>query len=95
MSQTLFFTPRQSVNKAYLKEKISRTDIEKFKKNVQVLFSKINEKESEENVKNNLSDFLKDTYYKGLYEVNTKDKTDLVIHTDKTAKSPVGVLLEF
>jgi len=32
--------PKQSLNKAYLKEKISRSDIELFKKNLAVLLDK-------------------------------------------------------
>ena len=40
-------TPKQSLNKAYLKEKVGRLDIEIFKKNFYLLLSKINEQESE------------------------------------------------
>ena len=49
---------------------------------------------SEENVKNHLRDFLNDTYYKGRHLLNTKGKTDLVLHEDNTAKSKVSVLFE-
>ena len=45
-------------------------------------------------MKNVISDFLKDTWYKDLHEINTKDRNDLVIHTGKTTKEPVGVILE-
>ena len=38
--------------------------------------------------------FWKDTYYKDHYQINTKARTDLVIHNGKTAKSSVGILLE-
>lgn len=86
--------PKKSLNKAYLKEKVSRTHIELFKKNLTTLLSKINEDESEEHLKNVISDFLKDTWYKELHEINTKDRKDLVIHTGKTTKEPVGVILE-
>jgi len=37
---------------------------------------------------------LKDTWYKANNEINTKYKTDLVIHTGKTSKDAVGVILE-
>ena len=87
-------TPKQSLNKAYLKEKISRFDVELFKKNLAVLLQKINEHESEEHHKNLISDFLKDTWYKEQHEINTKGREDLVIHTGKTSKDPVGVILE-
>ena len=87
-------SPKQSLNKAYLKEKISRSDIELFKMNLALLLSKINEHESEEHHKNLISDFLKDTWYKDFHEINTRGREDLVIHTGKTSKDPVGVLLE-
>lgn len=86
--------PKKSLNKAYLKEKVSRTNIELFKKNLTALLARINEEESEEHLKNVISDFLKDTWYKELHEINTKDRKDLVIHTGKTTKESVGVILE-
>lgn len=86
--------PKKSLNKAYLKEKVSRASIELFKKNLSTLVGKINQEESEEHLKNVISDFLKDTWYKDLHEINTKDRKDLVIHTGKTTKESVGVILE-
>jgi adenine-specific DNA-methyltransferase len=86
--------PVKALNKAYLKEKVSRNHIELFKKNLQQLLTRINEQESEEHLKNVISDFLKDTYYKEQFEINTKHRNDLVIHTGKTTKEPVGVILE-
>lgn len=88
------YNPKQSLNKAYLKEKVSRESIELFKKNLSSLIVKIDEKESEEHLKNVISEFLKDTWYKETNEINTKDRKDLVIHTGKTTKDPVGVILE-
>lgn len=88
------FNPKQSLNKAYLKEKVSRENIELFKRNLSTLLGKINENESEEHLKNVISDFLKDTWYKETNEINTKDRKDLVIHTGKTTKEPVGIILE-
>lgn len=86
--------PIKALNKAYLKEKVSRIHIELFKKNLQQLLSRINEQESEEHLKNVIADFLKDTWYKDQFEINTKDRNDLVIHTGKKTKEPVGVILE-
>ncbi len=86
--------PIKALNKAYLKEKVSRNHIELFKKNLQQLLSRINEQESEEHLKNVIADFLKDTWYKDQFEINTKDRNDLVIHTGKTTKEAVGVILE-
>jgi len=56
-------SPKQSLNKAYLKEKVTRSNIELFKKNLIEFINGINEKESEEYVKNLVTKFLYDTYY--------------------------------
>ncbi len=92
--QITLLQPVKSLNKAYLKEKVSRNNIELFKRNLQLLLSRINEQESEEHLKNVLADFLKDTWYKEQFEINTKGRNDLVIHTGKTTKEPTGVILE-
>jgi len=87
-------TPKQSLNKAFLKQPVNRDDISLFKANLQILLGKINDKESEEHHKNFIRDFLKDTFYKSDYEINTKGRQDLVIHIGKDASEKVGVILE-
>ena len=87
-------TPRKSINKAFLKVKPNRTQIETFKKNIVHLFEQINESESEEFHKNIISEFLKGTYYSPNHYINTKGRADLVIHTGKDTATPVGVLFE-
>ncbi|HAN77072.1 MAG TPA: hypothetical protein DCQ31_04480, partial [Bacteroidales bacterium] len=56
--------------------------------------SRIKDSESEEHNKNIVSDFLKDTYYKTNYEINTAGRKDLVIHIGKTSSDPVAVIIE-
>jgi hypothetical protein len=87
-------TPRKALNKAYLKQKVNREQLEKFKKNFLQMLNHTNKEESEEYHKNLLSTFLNDTWYKGLHFINTKERTDLVIHQDKTADSKPAVLIE-
>ena len=86
-------SPRKSLNKAYLKVKPSRSEIELFKANLIKLLDGLDETESEEHVKNDLSDFLKNTFYQKFY-INTKGRNDLVIHNGPDAKSFAGVLIE-
>jgi adenine-specific DNA-methyltransferase len=86
--------PRKSLNKAYLKVKPARQDIETFKKNLLALVDGIDEKESEEWHKNQVSDFLKNTYFSPGYYINTKGRNDLVIHNGATQRASVGVILE-
>jgi adenine-specific DNA-methyltransferase len=87
-------TPRKALNKAFLKVKPNRADIEVYKANLLNLLDHINDKESEEFHKNLLSDFLKDTYYKQVYFINTKGRNDLVVHNAAQATSSVGIILE-
>jgi adenine-specific DNA-methyltransferase len=84
---------KKSINKSYLKVKPFREDFENFKSQLAKLLSLINEKESEEHNKNFIRDFLKNTFY-SQKEVNTKGKTDLAIHLDKTSSAKVGVIIE-
>ncbi|GAB2564464.1 type IIG restriction enzyme/methyltransferase [Spirosoma aerophilum] len=86
--------PRKALNKAYLKVKPNRTDIEAFKENLITLLDHINDAESEEFHKNLVSRFLHDTYYGTNHFINTKGRNDLVIHNGKDAKSSVGLILE-
>ncbi len=85
---------RKSINKAFLKVKPNRTHIEVFKNNILNLYNQINESESEEYHKNIISKFLSDTYFSPDHYINTKGRTDLVIHNGKDASSSVGVLVE-
>jgi adenine-specific DNA-methyltransferase len=95
MSEPLkILKPRKALNKAFLKVKPNRKDIESFKNNLIKLLDNVDEIEREENQKTHLRDFLRDTYYKDRNQINTKDTKDLVIHHGKTNKSDVGVIIE-
>lgn len=86
--------PRKALNKAFLKVKPNRTEIESFKTNLSQLLDRINDNESEEFHKNLVSDFLKDTYYKQNHFINTKGRNDLVIHNTNSTSGAVGVIIE-
>jgi hypothetical protein len=86
--------PRKALNKAFLKVKPNRTEIEGFKTNLIQLLDRTNDTESEEFHKNLVIDFLKKTYYDPNHFVNTKGRNDLVIHNGNNAKSSVGVIIE-
>ncbi|TFF33426.1 DUF7149 domain-containing protein, partial [Mucilaginibacter psychrotolerans] len=85
---------KASLNKAYRLISPRRVDLDLFKKNLQLMLGLINEKESEENVKIHLMDFMKNTFYNPDYLIATKGKTDFVIHLGKEAATPSGVLFE-
>lgn len=86
--------PRKSLNSAFRKVKPERRQIEEFKKNLLQLLDSCNNIESEEHHKNLVIDFLKKTYYDPDHFVNTKGRTDLVIHNGDKGASSVGVIVE-
>ena len=86
--------PRQTLNPAFRRQRPGRKEIDLFKQNLLTLLSKIDEIEREENQKNHVRDFLRDTYYKTNNEINTKGSQDLVIHTGKTNHTSVGIIIE-
>lgn len=86
--------PRKALNKAFLKVKPNRTEIEGFKTNLIQLLDRTNDTESEEFHKNLVIDFLKKTYYDPNHFINTKGRNDLVIHNGNNAISSVGVIIE-
>ncbi len=92
--EIVILKPRTALNKAFLKVKPNRTEIECFKTNLIQLLDRINDSESEEFHKNLVSDFLKKTYYDPNYFINTKGRNDLVIHNTNTAAGTVGVIIE-
>jgi hypothetical protein len=79
---TTLLKPRKALNKALLKVKPKRSDIEAFKANLISLLDSMNDHESEEFHKNLVADFLSDTYYKNRHFINTKGRNDQVTHND-------------
>jgi hypothetical protein len=85
---------KQALNPAFLKQKPERKEIDLFKKEFIDLLNRINLKESEEYHKNLIKDFLNSIYYKDKHYINTRGRTDLVIHNNNDSASSVGVLIE-
>lgn len=84
----------QVINKAYLRTKQDKTEINIFKSNLYRLLSSIDENETEEYHKNLIIEFLRQTYYKKDYFINTKGHNDLVIHNESKPSSSVGIIIE-
>jgi hypothetical protein len=87
---------KEALNKAFVKVRPERAAIETFKTNFIRLLDtiKANPAETEEFLKNLVSDFLKKTWYGESYFINTKGRMDMVIHNGKDTKTPVGVIIE-
>jgi len=92
----LTHTISKSLHPAYRVQNVDRVRLETFKSELARLLEHLGHSaaESEEHLKNIVSDFLKATYYRDEHFVNTKDRQDLVIHNGRTAKDSVGVIIE-
>ena len=86
--------PRRALNKAFLKVKPKRTEIQGFKTNVIQLLDRTNDTESEEFHKNLTVRFLNKVWYGDKYFVNVSERNDLVIRTGPKSNDPIGVLIE-
>lgn len=85
---------KQALNKAFLKAKPPRSYVEAFKVQLTWLLDNVNAHESEEHHKNLISDFLRKIGYDGKHFINTKARTDLVVHNGRQASSTAGVIVE-
>jgi adenine-specific DNA-methyltransferase len=92
--QVKLLKPGDVLNKAYHKAKPTRSEIDRFKVQLRILLESLNPQESEENAKNHIIQFLKESHYRDLHHINTKERIDLVIHTGKNAQTPAAVLIE-
>jgi adenine-specific DNA-methyltransferase len=86
--------PKKALNKAFLRVKPGRTEIETFKASMISFIESRNNTESEEFHKNLIIGLLKKIHYDPNHFINTKGRNDLVIHNGNTARSSVGVIIE-
>ena len=86
--------PRKALNKAWLKVKPIRSEIEAFKTNLVRLINSIDNARDEEYHETEVRDFLKNTYYKDRYYFNVKHNIDWAIFNGPKAGDSVGVLIE-
>jgi len=89
-------TISKALHPAYRVQNVERGKLERFKTELARLLEHLGHsaQESEEHLKNIVSDFLKAAFYREEHFVNTKDRQDLVIHNGRTAKDSVGVIIE-
>lgn len=87
-------SPKRTLNKAFLKQRPLRSQMDLFKAELIILLGRIDTNETEEFHKNIVSDFLKKAIYQGNNFINTKGRQDLVIHNGKDNKTQVGVIIE-
>lgn len=87
----------QALSQALRKFKPLRKDINHFKTSLSTCLHHIaiaeENKEREENFKQYIGDFLKNTFYQD-HHINTKGNIDLAIYSGKDGNSPISVLIE-
>ncbi len=87
-------TPSQSIQKSYLRQPVSSTELEKFRSQLDNLLKELNPTDIEEANKGRVKTFLEQTLWpSNAYEINASGKTDLTIK-DKNLERNV-VLFEF
>ncbi len=91
----LLQTPLRALNKAYARQNVAQNQIDQFRTAIGRLFSRLDADESEEHQKNIVSAFLRDAFYPAdQFEINTRDRIDLVIHAGPASTDPAGVIIE-
>jgi len=85
---------KQSLSKAYRKQRPARAEIELLRRELVKMLDEAKPNESEEYHKGLLTEFLKKTAYDPKHFINTKDRSDLVIHIGEKSTSRVGVIIE-
>ena len=85
--------PSQVVNKVYLNDAVIESDIKRFRAALSDLLDNINIAESEEHNKTFVGNFLRDTFYKEGYIVNTRWKADNAIYEKKDSDKKIPVVL--
>ncbi len=87
-------TPQKSLDKGLLRFRPKATDFDQFKMAFAVLLGKIDNDEREDNQKTHVHDFLRDAFYKGINEINSKGTIDLAVHLGADKSSPLAVIVE-
>ena len=87
-------TPQLSLSKDLLRFRPSETAFKAFIGQLAELQQKIDNKEREDQQKTYVQNFLRDAFYRGTNDVNSKGTIDLAIHKGATAASPVEVIIE-
>lgn len=85
----------QSLNKAYRRIGIPQEEVVRFKAELSNYFLQRSSQEAtEEEVKQDIINFLNRTFYERKNRVSPHEHKDLVIHLGDTSSSPVGVIIE-
>lgn len=71
--------PAQSLNKAYARQAVTREQMDKFRRVLAGLFSRVNEKESEDYQRTIVADFLRDVFDAEAFDLSAQEGVDISI----------------
>ncbi len=86
--------PRKALNQAFRRVKPFRKEVDSFKANLLHLTGQVDDVKDEENLKTEIRDFLKKTYFGEAYHFNVKDRIDWAIFNGPKSSDTVGVIME-
>ena len=87
-------TIAKSLSKAYRQVPVDRALFDTFKIQLQNFYEQIAVVNTEEKIKGDLMDLLKQTFYGNTYKVSPNGKIDCAIHLGNNIQDPVGVIFE-
>ena len=87
-------TIAKSLNKAYRQVPVDRAAFDTFKTYLHNFYEQIADINTEEKVKGDLMDLLKQTFHGQTYKVSPNGKIDCAIHLGNNIQDPVGVIIE-
>ena len=87
-------TISKSLNKAYRQIPVDRATFDSFKNQLHNYYEQISAINTEEKLKNDFMDFLKQSFYGKDYKVSPTGDIDCAIHLGGNIEAPVGVIIE-
>ena len=87
-------TIAKSLNKAYRQTGIDKQSFDTFKQQLKMYYKQIAEPDIESKFKEDLMDFLKQTFYGHDYKISPTGHIDCAIHLGNSIEAPVGVIFE-
>ena len=88
------FPISKSLSTTCRKAIVEKQSFDIFKKQLQTFYEQIENIDTEEKLKGDLMDFLKQTFYGQDYKVSPNGRIDCAIHLGKSIETPVGVIFE-
>ena len=87
-------TIAKSLNKTYRQVSIDKQSFDSFRNQLEIFYRQISTIDTEEKIKGDLMDFLKQAFYGQNYKVSPNGRIDCAIHLGNSIESPIGVIIE-